>query len=155
MGGYDPRARREYRTVSGGPRRLLRSRTVASARSVITRSVPVSNPEVLVAKFSFLLGFGAGYVLGARAGRERYEQIVGLWSDAKDNPQLQGLAGMAQARADDVVSSVKSRMGRDTGADSDGAHSAVRSTGTTTVPPATTTEAPDLTALPADPPPVG
>ncbi|MGY1650757.1 hypothetical protein [Geodermatophilus sp. SYSU D01119] len=113
----------------------------------------VSNPEVPVAKFSFLLGFGAGYVLGAKAGRERYEQILGLWSDAKDNPQLQGLAGMAQARADDVVSSVKSKMGRDTG-DGDGAAGA-RSTGTTTIPPATTTESPDLTALPADPPPVG
>ncbi|MGY1697040.1 MULTISPECIES: YtxH domain-containing protein [unclassified Geodermatophilus] len=104
-----------------------------------------------MAKFSFLLGFGAGYVLGAKAGRERYEQILGLWSDAKDNPQLQGLAGMAQARADDVVSSVKEKMGRDTGP----APAPARSTGTTTLPPATTTEAPDLTALPADPPPVG
>ena len=27
-----------------------------------------------------LLGFGAGYVLGARAGRERYEQIKGWWN---------------------------------------------------------------------------
>ncbi|GAB3192652.1 hypothetical protein GCM10027261_05880 [Geodermatophilus arenarius] len=104
-----------------------------------------------MAKFSFLLGFGAGYVLGARAGRERYEQIRGLWSDAKDNPQLQGLAGMAQARADDVVSSVKAKMGRDTG--SNGAPP--RSTGTTTTPPTTATESPDLTALPVDPPPVG
>jgi hypothetical protein len=102
-----------------------------------------------VAKFSFLLGFGAGYVLGARAGRERYEQIRGLWSDAKDNPQLQGLAGMAQARADDVVSSVKSKMGRDTGSDV----SAARSTGTTTTPLATT-DSPDLTGLPVDPPPM-
>ena len=104
-----------------------------------------------MAKLSFLLGFGAGYVLGAKAGRERYEQIRGLWSDAKDNPQLQGLAGIAQARADDVVSSVKSKMGRDTGTEP----APARSTGTTTVPPATTTEAPDLTALPVDPPPVG
>ena len=103
-----------------------------------------------MAKFSFLLAFGAGYVLGAKAGRERYEQILGLWSDAKDNPQLQGLAGIAQARADDVLDSVKSKMGRDTGSDVP----AARSTGTTTLPPATTTEAPDLTALPADPPPV-
>jgi hypothetical protein len=103
-----------------------------------------------VAKFSFLLGFGAGYVLGARAGRERYEQIRGLWSDAKDNPQLQGLAGMAQARADDVVSSVKAKMGRDTGSDTTSA----RSTGTTTTPPATSTDSPDLTALPVDPPPM-
>jgi predicted transcriptional regulator len=27
----------------------------------------------------FTLGFGAGYVLGAKAGRQRYEQIVSLW----------------------------------------------------------------------------
>jgi hypothetical protein len=47
------------------------------------------------------------------------------------------------------MDSVKSRMGRDTGSDVP-----ARSTGTTTLPPATTTEAPDLTALPADPPPV-
>ena len=125
-----------------------------------------------MAKFSFLIGFGAGYVLGAKAGRERYEQIRGLWSDAKDNPQLQGLAGMAQARADDVVSSMKSKMGRDTGSDTprtnavgtptpgpnaagvNDAGMATRNAGTTTQPLGTTTEAPDLTALPVDPPPM-
>lgn len=36
-----------------------------------------------MAKLSFLVGAAAGYVLGARAGRERYEQIrsgaQGLW----------------------------------------------------------------------------
>ncbi|SDC93709.1 hypothetical protein SAMN05660690_3017 [Geodermatophilus telluris] len=109
-----------------------------------------------MAKFSFLVGLGAGYVLGARAGRERYEQIRGLWSDAKDNPQLQGLAGMAQARADDVVSSVKAKMGRDaepTGSATAGSATG-RSTGTTTTPPATATSSPDVTALPVDPPPV-
>ena len=66
-----------------------------------------------MAKLPFLLGFGAGYVLGARAGRERYEQIRRAWSQAKDDPRLQSVAGMAQARADDVVSSVKSKMGTD------------------------------------------
>ena len=69
-----------------------------------------------MAKLSFLAGFGAGYVLGAKAGRERYEQIRRAWENAKDNPQLQGVAGMAQARADAVVNSVKARMGRDTSA---------------------------------------
>jgi hypothetical protein len=64
-----------------------------------------------VAKLSFLVGFGAGYVLGARAGTERYEQIHRAWEQAKDNPQLQGLAGMAQARADGVVNSAKARVG--------------------------------------------
>ena len=67
-----------------------------------------------MAKLSFLAGFGAGYVLGARAGRERYEQIRRAYARAKDDPRLQSLAGMAQARADDVVSSLRARMGSDT-----------------------------------------
>ncbi len=52
-------------------------------------------------------------MLGARAGRERYEQIRRAWAEAKDDPRLQSVAGMAQARADDVLSSVKSKMGTD------------------------------------------
>jgi hypothetical protein len=67
----------------------------------------------LVAKLSFLVGFGAGYVLGARAGRERYEQIRHAYAQAKDDPRLQSLAGMAQARADDALSSLRTRMGSD------------------------------------------
>ena len=66
-----------------------------------------------MAKLSFLVGFGAGYVLGAKAGTERYEQIRRAWAQAKDDPRLQSVAGMAQARADDVVSSVKTKMGTD------------------------------------------
>ncbi|NEK86700.1 hypothetical protein GCU60_13185 [Blastococcus saxobsidens] len=64
-----------------------------------------------MAKLSFLAGFGAGYVLGARAGHERYEQIRRGWEQAKDDPRLQSIAGMAQARADDAVSTLKARMG--------------------------------------------
>ena len=67
-----------------------------------------------MAKLSFLAGFGAGYVLGAKAGRERYEQIRRGWEQAKDDPRLQSIAGMAQARADDVVASLRARMGSDT-----------------------------------------
>jgi hypothetical protein len=66
-----------------------------------------------VAKLSFLAGFGAGYVLGAKAGHERYEQIRRAWAHAKDDPRLQGVAGMAQARADSVLASVRTRMGND------------------------------------------
>jgi hypothetical protein len=66
-----------------------------------------------VAKLPLLLGFGAGYVLGARAGKERYEQIRRAWSQAKDDPRLQSVAGIAQARADDVLLSVKAKMGTD------------------------------------------
>ena len=62
-----------------------------------------------MAKLSFLAGFGAGYVLGAKAGRERYEQIRRAWDHAKDDPRLQSVAGMAQARADDVPASLRRR----------------------------------------------
>ena len=80
--------------------------------SVIDSSATVAL-EVPVAKLSFLAGFGAGYVLGSRAGRERYEQIQKGWERAKDDPRLQSLAGMAQARADDAFSSLRARMGTD------------------------------------------
>ena len=66
-----------------------------------------------MAKLSFLAGFGAGYVLGAKAGRERYEQIRRAYQHAKDDPRLQSVAGMAQARADAALSSLKARMGSD------------------------------------------
>lgn len=38
-----------------------------------------------------LVGFGAGYVLGARAGRERYQQIVEATRAFLDNPGVQRL----------------------------------------------------------------
>jgi hypothetical protein len=66
-----------------------------------------------LAKLSFLAGFGAGYVLGSRAGRERYEQIRRAYEHAKDDPRLQGIAGMVSARADDALSTVRTRMGSD------------------------------------------
>ena len=66
-----------------------------------------------MAKLSFLAGFGAGYVLGSKAGRERYEQIRQGWDRAKDDPRLQSLAGMAQARADDALTSIRAKMGTD------------------------------------------
>ena len=65
-------------------------------------------------KLTFIAGLAAGYVLGARAGRERYEQIRRAYEQAKDDPRLQGIAGMVQARADDALSTVRTRMGSDT-----------------------------------------
>lgn len=35
------------------------------------------------------IGFGAGYVVGAKAGRERYEQIRSTWNQVKQNPTVQ------------------------------------------------------------------
>ena len=46
----------------------------------------------------FLAGAATGYVLGSRAGRERYEQIVRWSHRVADNPAVQGLAGLVRAQ---------------------------------------------------------
>lgn len=51
----------------------------------------------------FLLGAGVGYVLGARAGRERYEQISRAYRQVADHPSVQGAAGVARAKAGEAV----------------------------------------------------
>ncbi|MBV8933060.1 MAG: hypothetical protein JOZ47_19310 [Kutzneria sp.] len=46
----------------------------------------------------FLLGAAVGYVLGARAGRARYDQLVRLYRKVADHPAVQGLAGVVRAK---------------------------------------------------------
>jgi len=46
-------------------------------------------------KLTVLIAGGIGYVLGSRAGRERYEQIKGLAVKVKDNPTVQEKAHQA------------------------------------------------------------
>lgn len=46
----------------------------------------------------FLLGAGVGYVLGARAGQGRYEQIVRTYRRVVDHPLIQGGAGIVRAK---------------------------------------------------------
>ena len=42
-------------------------------------------------KTGFVIGFGVGYVLGAKAGQERYQQIVEATRAFMDNPGVQRL----------------------------------------------------------------
>lgn len=46
----------------------------------------------------FLAGAATGYVLGSRAGRGRYEQIVRWSHRVADNPAVQGAAGLVRAQ---------------------------------------------------------
>lgn len=50
-------------------------------------------------KFGFLLGVGVGYVLGARAGRQRYDQIVSKARGAWRSPTVQAKTDQAQQLA--------------------------------------------------------
>ncbi|QWF77282.1 hypothetical protein [Amycolatopsis sp. CA-230715] len=51
----------------------------------------------------FLLGAVVGYVLGAKAGRGRYEQIVRTYRKVVDHPAVQGAAGIARAKVGERV----------------------------------------------------
>jgi hypothetical protein len=46
-------------------------------------------------KLLLLAAAGVGYVLGARAGRERYEQIAGTVNKVKNDPRVQEKAQQA------------------------------------------------------------
>ncbi len=93
-------------------------------------------------KTGLIIGFGVGYVLGAKAGRERYEQIRSWWAGFTGNPTVQRVAGDAKQLAGDagrkgleavqdgvskVSSSVKNRLGN---GDGDGDATSGYATGT-------------------------
>jgi len=50
-------------------------------------------------RFTFVVGFAAGYVVGTRAGRERYEQMVKLSRKVTENPTVQQATRTAGAKA--------------------------------------------------------
>jgi hypothetical protein len=53
-------------------------------------------------KLSLLVGAVAGYVLGARAGRERYEQIMRMARNVAGSQTVQSTAGVLHAQVDDL-----------------------------------------------------
>jgi hypothetical protein len=55
----------------------------------------------------FLLGAAVGYVLGARAGQERYEQLKRTYQRVSDHPAVQGAAGVVRARVEERVNGGK------------------------------------------------
>ena len=63
----------------------------------------------MLRKTTILAAAGIGYVLGTRAGRERYEQIVSTFNGVKSNPQVQKAAAQAQDYAAQQVPVVKEK----------------------------------------------
>jgi len=47
---------------------------------------------------TFLMGLAVGYVLGAKAGRERYDQIMRAYHTALEHPAVQSAAGVVRAK---------------------------------------------------------
>ena len=73
-------------------------------------------------KLAVAAGFAAGYVLGSKAGRQRYEEIVAQARKVAGNDTVQSTAGVLQAKGtelvdkakqSDLATKVKSTVGRD------------------------------------------
>ena len=63
---------------------------------------------------TFAAGLAAGFVIGARAGRERYEQMKKLARRAADNPAVQQAAGAAAAQAAGLTKAAAAKVQRRT-----------------------------------------
>jgi hypothetical protein len=60
-------------------------------------------------RISFVGGLAVGYVLGAQAGRERYEQLKQFARKAAESPAMQQTAGALQAQAQATAKSAKDK----------------------------------------------
>ena len=60
-------------------------------------------------RFTFVAGFAAGYVLGARAGRERYDQIKNLSQRAAGSRPVQKATGAVSAKAAELGKTAKDK----------------------------------------------
>ncbi|HTZ43813.1 MAG TPA: hypothetical protein VMB79_08100 [Jatrophihabitans sp.] len=61
-------------------------------------------------RLSFLLGVGVGYVLGSRAGRERYEDIVAVARRVAGSQTVQATAGVVQAQLQELTGQARQRL---------------------------------------------
>jgi hypothetical protein len=62
--------------------------------------------------FKFAAGFAAGYVLGSRAGREKYEQIAETARRVRGNPTVQQAQQKAKQAVGTGVDTAKAKMDR-------------------------------------------
>jgi hypothetical protein len=61
-------------------------------------------------RMMFCAGLAVGYVLGSRAGRERYEQIKRTAQRVTDNPSVQEAAGLVGAQVSKVTTMAKEQV---------------------------------------------
>ncbi|WP_426506974.1 hypothetical protein ACPPVO_52955 [Dactylosporangium sp. McL0621] len=74
--------------------------------------IPRRQKEVVAmrGKLLFLGGLAAGFVLGARAGREKYEELKATALKIKESPTVQEAAGVVQEQATRLYSDSKTKV---------------------------------------------
>jgi hypothetical protein len=65
-------------------------------------------------KILLVVGLGVGYVLGARAGREKYDELVAkvqkVWSDPRVQKQAANVSDFVKDKAPDVAEFVSANV---------------------------------------------
>jgi hypothetical protein len=61
-------------------------------------------------KLMFITGLAAGFVLGSRAGREKYEEISANARKLWEHPTVQEAAGVAQTQANKLYTEGKDKL---------------------------------------------
>jgi hypothetical protein len=90
--------------MSGVDRPIVTSKGGSGADSLL-----VARP--MKYRFAFITGAAVGYVLGTRAGKERYEQIKRLSRRVAENPTVQEAAGVLRAQAGELAGTARQRVG--------------------------------------------
>ena len=83
-------------------------KTCTTARWLVRRHCDTG---VMAFKTGFIVGAAAGYVLGARAGRERYEQIVAAVKGFMGNDRVQSVTGKGKSYIDQATDKVRGTVG--------------------------------------------
>jgi hypothetical protein len=65
---------------------------------------------MIIKRLPLLVAGGIGYVLGAKAGKERYDQILGTFNKVKDDPRVQEKAQQAVDIAKDKAPVVQEKL---------------------------------------------
>jgi hypothetical protein len=94
----------------------------------------------MIGKMTFLAGAAAGYVLGAKAGREQYEKIMAAAKQVNENPKIQHAVETVSSKGTGIISEAKEKIGdkvpgaRSAGSEDAPAHSTNGSSASTSSP---------------------
>jgi hypothetical protein len=146
-------------TVAGG--RGMRAAGQATGKAIrrgVSRVRPGRRRKARGGTLGLTVGGAAGYVLGAKAGRERYEQLVEAAKRWRQRPEVKRLSEQALARLDqlsdqaaDKLQAARQSTGAETSS-SGGQPITVAPETPTATPPAPTVVPPvDLAPMPAQP----
>jgi hypothetical protein len=96
-----------------GPKRKVQEYRTGRMGMTATQTLARHQTEgaaIMRGKLMFITGLAAGFVLGSRAGREKYEEIRVNAKKVWEHPTVQEAAGVAQAQATKLYTESKDKL---------------------------------------------